>query len=107
MTEAIQRIDPSSVSHKKSGLLNSNGCDNKFLSTNEFKNNSKNEARKSHQRQRHASSKKSRKSNKSSSTSAGFSPILPNVPEMDLYLNSAASNVSPDSGIQSEGNILT
>ena len=118
VTEAIQRIDPTSggmisgTGNKKSGLLNSNFCDNntKCPSTNNIKSEANVTSKKS-QRQRHASSKKSRKNKQTNSTgtgssTSGFSPptIFPsNVPEMDLYLNSAASNVSPDSGIQSEG----
>ena len=124
VTEAIQRIDnPASggmisgtTGNKKSGLLNSNNfCDNnttKCPSTNNIKSEANNS--KKSQRQRHASSKKSRKNKQQTTTcstgtgssTSGFSPptIFPsNVPEMDLYLNSAASNVSPDSGIQSEG----
>lgn len=127
VTEAIQRIDPASSGgmisgNKKSGLINnSNFCDNnttttKCPSTNNIKSEANNTSKKS-QRQRHASSKKSRKNKQQmtnsntgtgSSTTSGFSPptIFPsNVPEMDLYLNSAASNVSPDSGIQSEGTV--
>ena len=127
VTEAIQRIDPASSGgmisgNKKSGLINnSNFCDNnttttKCPSTNNIKSEVNNTSKKS-QRQRHASSKKSRKNKQQmtnsntgtgSSTTSGFSPptIFPsNVPEMDLYLNSAASNVSPDSGIQSEGTV--
>ena len=127
VTEAIQRIDnPASATsggmisgtgNKKSGLLNNsnNFCDNnttKCPSTNNIKSEANNS--KKSQRQRHASSKKSRKNKQQTTTcstgtgssTSGFSPptIFPsNVPEMDLYLNSAASNVSPDSGIQSEG----
>ena len=127
VTEAIQRIDSASSGgmisgNKKSGLINnSNFCDNnttttKCPSTNNIKSEANNTSKKS-QRQRHASSKKSRKNKQQmtnsntgtgSSTTSGFSPptIFPsNVPEMDLYLNSAASNVSPDSGIQSEGTV--
>ena len=122
VSEAIQRIDSVSGSRKSGsisgGSILSNGCDTKFQSTN-IKHSSEVKSSSKSQRQRHASSKKSRKSSSSnksttsgfgtgsssatSGSTSGFSPILPNVPEMDLYLNSAASNVSPDSGIQSEG----
>ena len=119
VSEAI--ISVSGSGSRKSisaGSILSNGCDTKFQSTN-IKHSSEVKSSSKSQRQRHASSKKSRKSSSSnksttsgfgtgsssatSGSTSGFSPILPNVPEMDLYLNSAASNVSPDSGIQSEG----
>ena len=120
VSEAIDSVSGSG-SRKSGGSVGSilsNGCDTKFQSTNIKHSSSEVKSSSKSQRQRHASSKKNRKSSSSnksttsgfgtgssgtSGSTSGFSPILPNVPEMDLYLNSAASNVSPDSGIQSEG----
>ena len=63
------------------------------------------------QRQPHSSTKKNRKSGgtpksgaSASASSTGYQPILP-APVFDLVLKQSSSNVSPDSGIQSEGTV--
>ena len=88
VTEAIQRIDPAATATglKSSSSRMENRVDsNKKLLVQQ-------------QRQRHSSTKKNRKK-------SGYQPILPapatSSSDIDLYLNSN-SNVSPDSGIQSE-----
>ena len=100
VTEAIQRFDTSSNSvSSKSGLSSANNKSDLSISSNKAKcQNLVNQ-----QRQRHSSTKKSRKST-SSKSSSGYTPILP-APDIDLYLNQSTSNVSPDSGIQSEGTV--
>ena len=110
VSEAIQRFD-TSVSLSKSGSFSSSANNHKS----DLNSSSNNKAAKclslvNQQRQRHLSTKKSRKNSSkpggtsgSASLSSGYTPILPAAPsDIDLYLNSG-SNVSPDSGIQSEG----
>ena len=120
VTEAIQRFDTTtsssatnnSVTASKSNNSGLNSANNKSDLSSSSGSSGSNKAAKCQNlvnqiRQRHSSTKKNRKSGtskSSSSASSGYTPILP-APDIDLYLNQSASNVSPDSGIQSEGTV--
>ena len=98
VTEAIQRIDSS---HPGTGTGKSSGLGSGSSSRMENRVEGNKKLLVQQQRQRHSSTKKNRKK-------SGYQPILPapTPSDIDLYLNSN-SNVSPDSGIQSEPGGLT